>query len=237
MVTVYFVEDQKKDQELLIDYLDRFEKENAVRFDVRPFTNASLFLSQYKFDGDIIFMDIDMPGLNGFDASVELRKNDSRSVLIFLTNLQQYAIKGYSVNAFDFIAKPLSYCQFSTLMKRALKKASLDRESDVIINTRNQIFKLDIKLLTYIEIIDHQLIYHTDERDYACWETMSSIKDQFLEKGFCSASVSVLVNLRRVDSITSSVVTLNDAKKTKIFLSRSQKKEFAKAFTSYITGV
>ena len=237
MVTVYFVEDQKKDQELLIDYLDRFEKENAVRFDVRPFTNASLFLSQYKFDGDIIFMDIDMPGLNGFDASVELRKNDSRSVLIFLTNLQQYAIKGYSVNAFDFIAKPLSYYQFSTLMKRALKKASLDRESDVVINTRNQIFKLDIKLLTYIEIIDHQLIYHTDERDYVCWETMSSIKEQFLGKGFCSASVSVLVNLRRVDSITSAVVTLNDAKKTKIFLSRSQKKEFAKAFASYITGV
>lgn len=237
MVTVYFVEDQKEDQELLTCYLERFEKENAMRFDLRPFTSAALFLSQYKFDGDIIFMDIDMPGLNGFDASVELRKNDSRSVLIFLTNLQQYAIKGYSVNAFDFIAKPLSYYQFSTLMRRALKKASLDREGDVVINSHNQIFKLDIRSLTYIEIINHQLIYHTDERDYSCWGTMSSIKDQFLERGFCSASVSVLVNLRRVDSIASSVVTLNDAKKTRIFLSRSQKKEFAKAFTSYITGV
>ena len=236
MVTIYFVEDQKEDQELLSGYLERFEKENAMRFDVRSFSNASLFLSQYKFDGDIIFMDIDMPGINGFEASVELRKSDARSVLIFLTNLQQYAIKGYSVNAFDFIAKPLSYYQFSTLMRRALKKASLDKESDVVINSHNQIFKLDIKSLTYIEIINHQLIYHTDERDYPCWETMSSIKDKFLKKGFYSASVSVLVNLRRVDSIASNVVTLNDAKKTRIFLARSQKKSFAEAFTSYITG-
>lgn len=82
-----------------------------------------------------------MPLINGFDASVELRKKDKKVVLIFITNLNQYAIKGYSVNAFDFVCKPINYYSFSTMLKRAISKANYEKNNDIVLTTQNGIIK------------------------------------------------------------------------------------------------
>lgn len=236
MTHIAIVEDQIPDQEKLRDFLDRFEKENSISFSIEVFSSASQFLATPKIDFDILFMDIEMPGINGFDASVKFREKDTKTVLIFITNLNQYAIKGYSVNAFDYINKPINYFSFSTMLQRAIKKANFNRKSEIVINTNNSIIKVDISEIKYIEVINHKLIYHLDKEDVVSWQSLSSIKGIFLEKGFALASASMLINLRCVHSLTQGMIILNDEKKTQLYLSRSQKKEFALAFSEYIMG-
>lgn len=236
MLRIAIVEDQIPDQIKLKDYLNQFEKENLVSFSITVFPNATLFLSTPKADFDILFMDIEMPGINGFDASVKFREKDMETVLIFITNLNQYAIKGYSVNAFDYINKPINYYSFSTMLQRAIKKANYNKKSEVVINTNNSILKVDISDIKYIEVINHKLIYHLDKEDVISWQSLSSIKDIFLNKGFALASASLLINLRYVCSLSQGLVILNDEKKTQLYLSRRQKKEFALAFSEYIMG-
>lgn len=236
MVHIAVVEDGEEDQKLIHQFLDRYHEENGASFLVDDFLSASLFLSSGKKDFDIVFMDIEMPGINGFDASVRFREYDDKTVLIFITNLNQYAIKGYSVNAFDYINKPVNYYSFSTMLKRAIRKAGFERKSEVIINSNGNIIKADINDIRYIEVMNHKLIYHLDDSDIVSWQSLSSVKESFLKRGFAMASVSVMINLRRILSLCQDCVTLDDALKTKLYLSRSQRKDFALAFSGYVSG-
>ena len=236
MIQIAIVEDQKEDQDRLREFLDRYQQENSLTFSVDVFSNATLFLSENKKDFDILFMDIEMPGINGFDASVKLREKDTKTVLVFITNLNQYAIKGYSVNAFDYINKPINYYSFSTMLRRAISKANYDKKTEVVINSNGTTMKVDISDIKYIEVINHKLIYHLDQQDLPSWTSLSSIKDIYLKKGFAMASVSLMINLRRIYSLYQDCVTLNDTNRTKLYLSRSQRKGFAQAFSEYVSG-
>lgn len=236
MVTIGIVEDQKEDKEKITAFIDQYKKENNEQIVLKYYDNGNIFIEKYKSDCDIIFMDIDMPVLNGFDASVELRKKDKNVVLIFITNLNQYAINGYSVSAFDFVVKPINYYSFSTMLKRAITKANYEKNGEVVINSQGNIFKLDIKSITYIEVNDHQLVYHTDSGDYNVWGSLSSIKDEYIKNGFASGGYSCLINLRRVLSLNGDVVTINDEKHTTLYLTRNYRKSFAQLLVEYISG-
>lgn len=66
----------------------------------------------------MVFMDIQMPKMNGIDGAVELRKLDKTVSIIFITNLVQFAQKGYEVDAVSFLVKPVSYFDFRSNSER-----------------------------------------------------------------------------------------------------------------------
>ena len=74
-------------------------------------------MSGYRFQFDIILMDIEMRFMDGMSAAEEIRQMDKDVVIIFITNMPQYAIRGYAVEALDYMLKPVSYfaetCQSS----------------------------------------------------------------------------------------------------------------------------
>ena len=86
MLTIDIIEDQEKDKEKLIGYLNRYSKEQNTFFNIRHYPTGSAFLFQYKSDADIVFRDIERPGINGFETACQLRKRDTKVLLIFLTN-------------------------------------------------------------------------------------------------------------------------------------------------------
>lgn len=69
---------------------------------------------------DIVFMDIQLPDMDGMTASRRLRALDRDVILIFVTNMANYAVSGYEVDALDFIVKPVSYFPFTVKPERAL---------------------------------------------------------------------------------------------------------------------
>ena len=111
---IAIVEDENKDSDLLENYIARYFSEEASenRYQVTVFNNAGVFVEHYRADFDLILLDIQMPGMNGMDAAAALRKKDSSVLLVFVTNMAQYAVKGYDVNAAGFILKPVSYYDF-----------------------------------------------------------------------------------------------------------------------------
>lgn len=234
MIRIAVVEDSKDDTLNFRHFIEKYEEENKCTFDVRYFSSGVVFLEEYHAEFDIIFMDIDLPEMNGIDVSKKLRERDSEVVLIFLTNLAKYAIKGYSVNAFDFVAKPITYYSFSTMLARAVKKCSYGKGVDVTINNAGSIVKVSIDQVAYIEVYNHQLVFHTDKGDYPQWGSLSSIEEEYIGYGFAKGNSSQLINLRRVSAISGSQVNLDNGKV--IYLSRSQKKDFALRFTEFIAG-
>ena len=79
------------------------------------------FLEAYRPDFDLVFLDIELPLLNGIETARRLRELDSVVALVFITNMEQYAVNGYEVDALDFVVKPINYYRFSSMMRKALR--------------------------------------------------------------------------------------------------------------------
>lgn len=234
MIKIAIVEDTKDDAKQFKEYIKQYQTENSVFFEIKTFSSGIAFLEEYHSEYDIVFMDIDLPGLDGLEVSHKLRERDNKVVLIFLTNLAKYAIKGYSVNAFDFICKPITYFSFSTMLNRALTKCSFEKGTEIILNDKGVVNRVDVDSILDIEVYNHRLIFHTDSGDFTEWKTLSSIEQEFLSYGFAKGSASQLINLRRVKKLFGSEVDLDNG--TVVYLSRSQKKIFAQCFTDFISG-
>ena len=122
MIRIAIVEDDRHDREALKKCLNRYEKENQVKFSVTEFQDGEDIVTDYTASYDLIILDIEMAFLNGMKAAEKIRELDTNVIIIFITNMPQYAIQGYKVNALDYILKPISYFSFSESMVRALAK-------------------------------------------------------------------------------------------------------------------
>ena len=114
MRNIAIVDDDENIRQQLQSYLKKYTENFGEDFVVSEFSIPEAFLTNYKSNYDVVFMDIDMPGMNGLQAAKRLRELDEKVVLIFVTNLAQYAIKGYEVAATDFVVKPVEYSKFET---------------------------------------------------------------------------------------------------------------------------
>ncbi len=122
MINVAVVEDEDSAAETLSEYFERYSHEKGAQFHIVRFDNPVNFLTNYKSKYDLVLMDIDLPDMDGMEASRRMREIDNLVTLIFVTNLSQYAVYGYEVNAFDYVVKPVSYFDFALKLERAVKR-------------------------------------------------------------------------------------------------------------------
>ncbi len=118
---VAVVDDVPRDAQLLVRYLQQFQGEQGISIQIVPFYSSIDFLEEYDGAYDIVFLDIEMPGSDGLTTAREIRNRDDAVAIIFITNMAQYAIRGYEVNAVDFMVKPVGYFNFSQKLAKAIR--------------------------------------------------------------------------------------------------------------------
>ena len=112
MIRIGIVDDEKQERDQLKQALARFGAENGTELNVQEFDCATVYLAAQDRDFDILFLDIDMPQMSGMELAEKIRETDQDVILIFCTNLQQFALNGYSVGALGFIVKPIQWYSF-----------------------------------------------------------------------------------------------------------------------------
>lgn len=230
---VAVVEDDKKSSALLASFIDRYAKENGAIIQTETFENGVLFLEKYTPDFDVVFMDIEMPALNGMDTAKELRSIDEYVVLIFVTNMAQYAINGYEVGALDFVLKPVSYFSFSLKIKKALSYSLRQKDDGICLETIEGPVKLRTADIYYLETEKHYIIIHTSNGDYKMRASMTETEDLFKNKSFARCNTSYLVNLSYVSKIKKDTVFVGEEE---LPVSRARKTPFLNALTRYTGG-
>ena len=155
------VDDDAEAVKKLCGYIDRYGGESGKIFDVKTFSNLSVLLSEYRNGYDILFMDVELPDGSGIDAAGEIRKRDEDVIIVFVTNMAQFAVRGYEVRAMDYVVKPISYYNFASKFGAAL--AALDKRRDVYVWISNKEGKtrLNAAQIVYVEVYQHMLVYHT----------------------------------------------------------------------------
>lgn len=112
MIRIGIVDDEKQERDQLKQALARFGAENGTELNVQEFDCAAVYLAAQDRDFDILYLDIDMPQMSGMKLAEKIRETDQDVILIFCTNLQQFALNGYSVGALGFIVKPIQWYSF-----------------------------------------------------------------------------------------------------------------------------
>lgn len=232
MLRITIVEDNPADLAALQDCLHRYEQEQGEHFTVRSYANPAQFLDEYRLDSDLIFMDIELPVFNGLKVSQRLREIDPVVTLVFVTNMEQYAVKGYEVDALDFVVKPINYFRFSSVMRRALRNIGHRAEKEVALQTADTIIRLRISQIYYIEIRDHLLLYHTEQGVFSAWGKLSELEAELEAYNFARCSNSHLVNLFHVTSVTKNDVNIRGQA---LPISQRRRKAFSTRVMDYLS--
>ncbi len=233
MIHAAIVEDDAHDMEQLKGYLDRYARERQQKFTITEFTDGEEIVNGYTAAYDLILMDIEMQFMDGMQAAQNIRKVDQDVELIFITNMPQYAIQGYKVNALDYMLKPVSYFAFAASMDKAIQRIGDGEKACVVIHTKGGKMKLEEEQITYLEVLDHTLFYHTTEESYEAKGTLRDAAARLDPGRFCFCNRCYLVNLDYVEQYAGNTVTVNGDTLT---VSRSRRKPFLDALNERMNG-
>ena len=133
MFRIGIAEDDPSFQKTISEYIERYKKETNIDIQASFFQDGNELVFKYEPIYDVLLLDIEMPKMNGMDAAREIRKRDQRVLIIFITNMAQYAINGYEVGALDFVLKPIKYFSFSYAPVRKHRPPSISGENILFI--------------------------------------------------------------------------------------------------------
>ena len=233
MIRVAIIDDEAEARVLLRSYLERYQTEKSIQMDITEYESGASFLVQQESYYDLILLDIQMPIIDGMETARQLRKTNQGSTLIFVTNSVQHAVEGYSVDASDYLVKPLSYQAFSIKFRHALDRVNRNRHFNFSVKTSDGVFMLDVTDILYVEVMKHDLIYHTNTAEYHTRGTMNVAEQQLSEYNFVRCNVCYLVNLSHITSIEGDDVVLGTVK---LRMSAAKRKGFLLAMMRSMKG-
>ena len=153
MIKIAIVEDEDIYVSTLMQYLEEFEKSIGETLEITVYRDGDGIIADYKAQYDIILMDIGMRFVDGMTAAEEIREIDSEVIIIFITNMTQYAIRGYEVDALDYILKPVSYFSFSQKLGRAIYRMKRREKKFITVTVKGGIKRMEVSNIYYMGVI------------------------------------------------------------------------------------
>lgn len=227
---IAIIEDNANDADRLKAFIEKYFTEENTGYELGYFSSPLSFFDKYVSYYDMVLIDIEMPNMSGMEASKRLREVNKDVVIIFITNLAQYAVEGYSVNAFDFIIKPVEYANFKVRFKRAIEFVASRSKKIVIRPAGNVAQTISVSQIKYVEVFVHNLVYHTTAGDFGERGSLTDAENLLRAYGFYKCSNCYLVNLKFVERIEDTTVIVAGEK---LAISRRKKKEFMEAITRF----
>lgn len=232
-VNVAIVEDESEYARELQDYLRRYGREVGERFDITVYPDGEDIVDDYRSGMyDIILMDIEMKSMDGMTAAEHIRDVDGDVVIMFITNMAQYAIRGYRVDALDYVLKPISYFSFTQRLGKAMERMRRREEKYVIITSKTGTSRVPIPTIQWIESSGHRLTYHTVDGSYeSTTQSMKDVESQLSPEGFFRCNKGYLINLAHVQGIENSYAIVGADRVT---VSRAKQRELLDALSAYL---
>lgn len=162
---------------------------------------------------DLIFLDIEMPVLNGFEL---LDKLIDKPQIIFVTGKTEYAYKAFNYAATDYLQKPITRDRFNTSVEKAIKQNRLklgifeDDGEFFTIKSNHKKYKVYIKDIKWIEALGDYVKLVTEENSLLVLSTMKSFEAELPDDRFLRIHKSYIVNLSKIDRFSSSKVEVGD---------------------------
>lgn len=231
MVNLAIVEDEDEYAAQLTEFISKYQEESGNAFRITRFRDGDEIVTGYRGNFDVILMDIEMKLMDGMSAAEEIRKLDRDVVIMFITNMTNYAIRGYQVDALDYVLKPVSYFAFSQKLGRAISKMKNKSTKTISIEMQSGVKKLDIDNVFYIESEGHNLNFYTSGGEFSIRGKLKDFEEQLVPYNFFRSNKGYLVNLKYVDGVENGSCLIAGKQ---LLISRARKNDFMTALTEYM---
>lgn len=195
-------------------------------------TGEELLASEKRFD--IVFLDIQMDGMNGIEAAKETREMNADTVLIFITGIKEYVFEALDLYAFHYLLKPVTKQKFTEVFGQALREAGLRkmrRKKQLFINTRNKGITIDADNILYIESVSRKVEIHTTQEIIEAYGALGELETQ-LGGTFYRCHRGYLVNMAHITEYKRDCITLTGGET--VYLTKKKYGEFVNAYMWYL---
>lgn len=228
-LNVAIVEDNREECLTLQDFLKKFSMEEGIPINSEVYDDALVYLDASTGKEDVVFLDINLPSINGMDAAERLRKKNSQISIVFVTSLLQYAIDGYKVEAIGYLIKPVNYQLLVTYLKRVLRKKEQRDGADIVLDCVDGMHRVRVDDIDYVEVVAHKTVIHANGKTFDRWASLKDIEAK-LPDYFVRCNVCYLVNLKNVQKVSGSDVWVGG---DIVRCSRPQRKAFLEKLTKF----
>lgn len=230
MLRFAIAEDMDNERDLLASFLNRYLDAHGLEGTIFPFSCGEELLKNYPPEPDGIFLDIEMDGMSGMECAHRIRAFDREVTLLFVTNMVQFALEGYEVNAADFMVKPITYESFALRMDRLMGRLERKRERFLIVKQGGRTLRLNAGEIACVESLNKKTILHkTNGETLTCTEPLYTL-EKSLGSGFFRCHNAFLVNLDLIEALSTGEATVCGEK---IPISKYRKKEFLAALANH----
>lgn len=231
------------DEKRIRDIIAESVKEVSEKIEIEFYADAKGIISA-SFDSDILFLDIQMPGIDGMGAAKMLRSSGKKTVIVFVTALEDQVFNAFDVGAFNYIVKPFTKAKIIEVFKKAVKQAEDQRLVETAISEQEEAgrtitvksggtnTRVILSEVQYAEIYDRRIILHMESSDDIEYYGRISDLENIAGKDFFRVHRAYLVNLGAVKSYDSKYVHMSDAD---IPVARGKYQELIRAYMSYHT--
>lgn len=226
-------EDDPKCAADLQSFVERYCQEHGLELHLQVFPDGLELVEQYRPVWDVLLLDIEMPHLDGMEAAGRIRAADPAVLIIFITYMGKYAIRGYEVSALDFVLKPVNYSKLAMRLRHVEEIIRRREERFLLVSENGELFRVLTADICYIEVANRHIYVHTADRVYVTSGTLARLEETLDGQPFARCGQSYLVNLRHVTSVQRDTVLVEGEP---VPLSRSKQKGFLQALSDYMGG-
>lgn len=232
---IAMIDDESEQTQNMQNIISRYNTEHPNNnFVLDVFHAPQQFLDSYRGDYDVVFLDIVMPEISGMDIARRIRERDDEVMLVFITNMAQYALESYDVHAYDFILKPIDYDGFCIKFDRictALSHRLGNTEITLSFGATQK--RVRICDITFIESANHNLVVHTTDGEFRMRESLANMEKKLASFHFVRCNSYYLVNLRYVMEVHGDYVVVD---KSELKVSHLKRPLFLGELAKYMGG-
>ena len=235
MYRILVIEDNDEAAAGLAAAIMRYGEERGDGFSITRLASAVDLDERISASHDLIFLDIELPGQSGMDAAFDLRMHDTSTPIVFVTNMANYAVHGYAVNALDFIVKPFTYEDFRLRMDRAMQVVRQRAQRTITLRGRDGLRIFEASQLVFVDMNGHDLVYHLANGERVELRgSMRKLDDELGGSPFLRISSGCIVNMGHVRGVADTALELSTG--DTVWISRSNKKTALEAIARYLGG-
>ena len=152
---------------------------------------------------DVIFLDIQMPGIDGFEV-IRRRTIERMPEVVFLTAFDQFAVRAFEAEALDYLVKPVSEARFAATMKRLMKRlrSAATRDENIVVTTSRGATVINVAEIDWIEAAGNYAQLWVGPRSYFLRESLQLLEERVSKHGFIRAHRCALVRINGVRELT-----------------------------------
>ncbi|MCL2003513.1 MAG: LytTR family DNA-binding domain-containing protein [Oscillospiraceae bacterium] len=209
-MTVMVCEDTVEERETLCFLVKRFFMDINCPVKIVAYENGESLLKDWAANPagsvKIIFLDIYMAGMSGIEVARKIRETDGDVAIIFITSSRDHGLDGFSVQALQYLLKPVGYAEVESALNKCVK-VFFDSIAFMEVLSDRLTVKVLLKDIMYIEVFNHACLIHTVSETLKCYRPLDEVDRQLRGMGarmFLRTHRSYIVNMRYIDDAADS---------------------------------